>query len=253
MSLRAGLSRLKSRRKKFADNAIELCATVHAILLDDKRFVCDLRLYRTIADIVCYVLRKTKVIGRLLMKNIEQELKLALTEREYEILLRQTDKLPVLQTNYYFAFDGQPNGTMIRLRCREGSYTICCKRRLTHGDGVMVCDEYECDVESSLAQKLLRNGISYRFLRELFRLDTGENAIYVGKTDTWRVAFDLDKWHVELDKNCYLGITDYELECENDHVEELAELKSYLNYAFGIVIRNSAPKNQRFNEALAKM
>ncbi len=187
------------------------------------------------------------------MKNLEQELKLSLTEREYNVLLKQADVQPVLQTNYYFLFDGQTADMMLRIRRKKDVYTICFKQRLSQGDDVTVCDEYECELTDEVAVRFINEGIPYRTLNELFPVRTSENAKYAGKTDTYRAAFLLEKWHIELDKTCYLGVTDYELECENDHIEELADLKSYLHYNFGMVIRKSKPKNQRFFERLAQM
>lgn len=187
------------------------------------------------------------------MKNLEQELKLSLTEREYNMLLAQSDVQPVLQTNYYFVFDGQAADEMLRIRSKNDVFTICFKRRLTHGGDVTVCDEYECELTRDVAVRFINNGIPYRTLNELFPVQASASAKYAGKTDTYRAAFMLDRWGVELDKTCYLGVTDFELECENDHVEELSDLKSYLHYNFGVVIRNSKPKNQRFFERLAEM
>lgn len=53
------------------------------------------------------------------MRNIEQEIKLKLSEREYGILLGYSDVQPQLQTNYYFAWQNMPRNVMLRIRKKE--------------------------------------------------------------------------------------------------------------------------------------
>jgi len=57
---------------------------------------------------------------------------------------------------------------------------------------------------------------------------------------------------LELDKNEYLGTTDYELECEDNDIESLNRLKNYLYYTFGISFKPSLPKSERFFEKYDK-
>ena len=67
--------------------------------------------------------RQTFMFFRLTMKNIEQELKMRLDEREYDILLQKSDERPVLQTNYYFASDEIASDVMVRIR-QKGAFVF---------------------------------------------------------------------------------------------------------------------------------
>lgn len=186
------------------------------------------------------------------MRNIEQELKLALTEREYKLVLAKADGAePLSLVNYYFACDDLPRDIMVRIRHFADRYVLCFKQRLSHGDGVMVCDEHEIAVDDVFAQKAISDGIGYVSLNRMFDVDVFKSNLHcVGSAETLRTPFMLSEWHIELDKFSYLGRTDYELECELDDVDKLNKLKNYLNHTFGIVMRNSLPKNQRFFQAL---
>lgn len=184
------------------------------------------------------------------MNNIEQELKLKLDEREYNLLCSQTDVPALLHTNVYFGYPDMPKNLLVRIRQKGSLFILCYKWRRSDSDGIMVCDEKEIPISYEYAMNLQKNGIPYAELNKLFSADVKENMYYLGSLRTYRTKFQLEEWTLELDKNEYLGITDYELECENDDFNSLLRLKSYLNYAFGITAVNSAPKIQRFLIAL---
>lgn len=186
------------------------------------------------------------------MKNVEQELKLRLTEREYRLLAERSDVKPQLQTNYYFYYDGMPRDEMVRLRQKGDAFLLCYKRRLSCREAVCVSDERECEITSERARYILQRGISVDEMRKLFGVTTVVPLLLAGKLETYRTKFVLSGWVLELDKNVYLDVTDYELECENDDVSELDKLKSYLFREFGIVAQPSNPKSERFYQALNK-
>ena len=183
------------------------------------------------------------------MKNIEQELKMALDEREYNILLAVGQVKPQLQTNYYFRYRGMPKDVMIRLRKKGDEYILCYKRQLSDRSGVAVSDERECEISADFANSLRNRGVTQLEAQQLLGVDVAQDLPLVGSMDTYRAKFKIDNWLVELDKNVYSGRVDYELECENLYVEQLEKLKNYLFYAYGIVFRPSKPKVQRFLEA----
>ena len=186
------------------------------------------------------------------MKNIEQELKMALNEREYSILLGVAGVSPQLQTNYYFTHKGMPSETMVRLRVKGDQYLLCYKFRMSDRNGVSVADERECEVSADLAKSLRDRGITQSQAKEYFGVEFTSDLKLVGSMDTYRAKFQLQDWMIELDKNEYAGVVDYELECENLYVEQLEKLKNYLFYAYGIIFRQSAPKVQRFLKAINK-
>lgn len=180
------------------------------------------------------------------MRNLEQELKLQLTEREYNILQSQSHTQPVEQINYYFA-PAHPNlAVMLRLRKKGDTFIACYKQRITHHNGVMVSDEKECEIDSSYAQTLIDRGITAKEVQQFFQVEQEYDFVCIGQLLTYRTKFTLDEWTLELDKNTYFGITDYELECECTQIQSLEKLKSYLTYTYGIVIRPSVTKFERF-------
>ena len=186
------------------------------------------------------------------MRNLEQELKLQLTEREYNILQNVANVEPVEQINHYFT-PLQPNlSVMLRLRQKGDTFIACYKHRITHNDGVMVSDEKECEIDSCYAQTLIARGITAEEVQRFFQVDTTDDFVCIGQLTTYRTKFTLGEWTLELDKNVYFDVTDYELECESNQIQSLAKLKSYLTYTYGIVVRPSVTKLERFILAKGK-
>lgn len=179
------------------------------------------------------------------MKNIEQELKLMLDEREYRIIYEYAKTAPQLQTNFYFGYPSMDKETMVRIRQKGNVFVLCYKRRMAEIDNVMVCDEREIELAPDVAQKMLKNGISSSQLKQLFNVDL-EDVHCLGSMETYRSKFQLNEWTLELDRNVYFDKVDYELECENNDVVALNKLKDYLYYKFGVVAKPSTPKSLRF-------
>lgn len=185
------------------------------------------------------------------MKNIEQELKMSLTEREYAMLCEFAQKEPTLQTNWYFGNRDMPQDMMVRVR-QKGEFLLCYKRRLADRDGITVCDEREYPLSYEHAGYILQRGVTADEMRKLLNVHVDGTLLPLGKLETYRTKFALNEWNLELDKNLYLGQTDFELECEHNDVSELNKLKNYLYYKFGVPFRPSKPKSERFWEALNK-
>ncbi|MCM1290088.1 MAG: CYTH domain-containing protein [Corallococcus sp.] len=186
------------------------------------------------------------------MRNLEQELKLSLDEREYGILSALSNNKPQLQVNYYFVSQHLGDDCMVRLRQKGNCYILCYKKRLQNSDGVTVCDERECEVDAAFARTLIDRGVYPREINGMLKTDLYEVLTCVGQLHTYRTVFSLQEWTLELDKNEYLGRTDYELECECNHIQQLYKLKNYLSYNYGVVMRYSLPKSQRFFEEKAR-
>lgn len=180
------------------------------------------------------------------MRNLEQELKLSLDRRQYDMLRQNADTLPTLQTNHYFWAEIMGEGEMVRLREKQGVFVLCYKNRISDTDGITVCDEREMEIAPDFAKKMLQTGISFDTLKSTVGVNYETNLVYVGKLDTYRTAFMLEDWYIELDQNLYFDQIDFELECESRNVEQLEKLKSYLFYTYGIVPKQSLPKSQRF-------
>lgn len=187
------------------------------------------------------------------MNNLEQELKIALTKKQYNKLLKASGKMPLAQINMYFCCDGMPRDEMVRLRLKLGAYTFCYKKLLNSANGVNVCDEREQIVDNAVAHDMIYDGITPADFTRLTGVQTDKTYRFIGPLTTWRTTFEYEhKWTLELDKNEYLGATDYELECECDNLEQLETLKRVLDQKFGVAFVPSTSKSARFYERYIK-
>ncbi|MBR4031261.1 MAG: CYTH domain-containing protein [Clostridia bacterium] len=131
----------------------------------------------------------------------EFEKKLILSEDEYNHLMKHLgqDKMTVTQINYYFDtddFDMNRENTTCRIRLKNGKYMATMK---LHSEG---------NDNSTEIDLLIRNGIyDNTFIDMGLKLQ--------GELITKRcLILQDDICEVVLDKNDYLGHTDYELEVE---------------------------------------
>lgn len=182
------------------------------------------------------------------MKNLEQELKLRLDERSYGLLSQLTEQPSVLQINHYF--QPLPQDVMVRIRERQGVYTLCFKRRLSDSEGIAVCEEKECELQRDYAETLLSRGITPQEINSMLGTDFTIPLTPAGEMKTYRTKCQAGQWTLELDKNVYLGKTDYELECESGDASALLQLKNWLSFNYMVQPVPSSPKSQRFFEAL---
>lgn len=171
---------------------------------------------------------------------------MSLIKSEYETLLSVGDVKPQLQVNYYFYCDGMPADVMLRVRLKKGEYLLCYKKLLSNEQGVNICDERERKLDETCAKTLLSEGITPQDLKSLVDVDLPHTCKYVGYLNTNRSKFMFNGLLIELDKNEYLGTTDYELECECDSMQRLQQLKDYLYDRYGVHFRQSSPKSARF-------
>lgn len=175
---------------------------------------------------------------------------MSLNEAEYEALLSAGNVPAVKQTNYYFVASGMPQDVMVRIRHKNGGYMFCYKKLLKSYGGINVCDEREARLDESAAYALLDFGVTPSDLKALVDVDLPYTLKCAGSLDTYRAAFTLDCRAIELDKNEYLGVTDYELECECASDELLNKLKDYLLNNFSIAYKPSPSKSARFFKRL---
>ena len=184
------------------------------------------------------------------MRNLEQELKMRLDERSYNLLLSTTQQKPQLQTNFYFCGKQFNKDVMVRVRQKGETYVLCAKKRYNSHNGVFLCDEREVEITKDYAISLCARGISPQEFATLLNLDFAEHFHFVGQLQTYRTKFDFLEWTLEVDKNFFLDTIDYELECECNDVQKLEKLKAQLAYQFGIPFVASVAKSQRFHDRL---
>ena len=120
------------------------------------------------------------------MKNLEQELKLRLDERSYGLLSQLTEQPSVLQINHYF--QPLPQDVM-RIRERQGVYTLCFKRRLSDSEGIAVCEEKECELQRDYAETLLSRGITPQEINSMLGTDFTIPLTPAGEMKTYRTSF----------------------------------------------------------------
>jgi uncharacterized protein YjbK len=185
------------------------------------------------------------------MNSYEQELKIALTEREYNILLSLTEARGIVHVNYYFVSEKSQDNAILRVREKLGAYELCYKSHITNSDGVWVSREISQELTAELAEGIIARGITERQIKDILGIDLLFDYTPVGTLTTLRTTFAIDEFTIDLDKNTYLGNTDYELECETNDVTTLVKLKGILLYRYGITPTPSEPKSKRFFDALS--
>ena len=149
---------------------------------------------------------------------IEREIKIMLSEEEYATLARVMCRHRTVntQTNYYFDTDDlsmNKKGITCRIRYKNGFYKATVKKH--NADGA------ECSIENDICEKTefdptVFNTLGLRFQGELV-------------TERLKICDDVF-CNAVLDRNTYLGKTDFELEIE---YSEACKKKAY-SYLDGI-------------------
>lgn len=185
---------------------------------------------------------------------LEFEKKWLLTQAEYEVLKSQFagNSSTAIQTNYYFDTDDcsmNRKGITCRIRGKNGRYRVTIKNHQMNRD--------DCSHEATIAETT-QFDVSVFYALGL-RLQ--------GKLITERTLLYEDAFcKVELDKNQFLGCTDYELEIEyaEGHVECVLAVLEQIAYALRSVNEeitakrmyvhtNAQSKSQRFFERKTKL
>ena len=181
---------------------------------------------------------------------LEYEKKVMLSKEEYFALMSnlRDDASSYVQTNYYFDTEDlkmNDKGITCRVRCKDGKYTATIKNHLIQN---------YCSSEDSFEVDDIFEGETFKKM----------NLQYQGCLVTTRTVVQKDDFcEVVLDRNDYLGHTDYELEIEHTYafgkyVFRLLEGAAESLVASGLIknhdelikrVENSKSKSQRFLEA----
>lgn len=178
---------------------------------------------------------------------LEQEYKRMLTKEQYDLIkanYRFDDE--IIQTNFYYDtpdFRMIKNGFTVRVReINEEKLFLQIKKKLASKiDGVRVRSEFEKEIDN------LPKEIDFLTVENLIRQTLKINFTKleeIGFLITERSVLKTSNCEIALDKNTYLGKTDYELEIEfeDNHFEALQFLKK-----LGMDCGNTAMgKNKRF-------
>lgn len=156
---------------------------------------------------------------------LEYEKKILLSQAEYSLLLNEMCKYSAsgIQTNYYFDTDDfsmNEKDITCRIRCKNGKFKTTVK---SHGG-----KETDCSVENTAN---IKNGFDADTFKEMgLRL---QGSLFTERT----VAYKDEYCEAVLDRNTYLGNTDYELEIEYSQVySEYAD--NLLHKIAGILLSN---------------
>jgi uncharacterized protein YjbK len=196
----------------------------------------------------------------------ENEIKVMLNEQDYIKILNLSQQScggKVIQTNYYFdTKEHSLSRNKVTLRVREiGSkynLTIKIKDKEKTNDKLTVSDEHDFLIDQDTFYGLVKN--KYDLLTEKSEVleilnrwvDKNEKIIYIGKLVTDRIKFRpiQELPQAELDKNAYLGHTDYELEWETKNPNEIRIIEEWLT-GLGIPFdNNNKSKYGRFIEKI---
>ena len=183
---------------------------------------------------------------------LEYEKKVMVSAEEYTAISAAFCRgiVPKTQTNYYFDNDDlsmNQKGITYRIRAKDGKYTATIKSHSArHPD---------CSVEVDLVEKT-------KFDPQIF----GEFGVhYQGELVTERLILYKDSaCEMVLDRNVYLGYTDFELEveygkeneeCARQRIENIADFLAATEHvpdveAFLARIGQGSSKSQRFFERL---
>ena len=187
------------------------------------------------------------------MKILEQELKLQLNKNQYLALIKRAKNVTCkMQYNHYFYYDGMSMDKMLRIRHVDDNFELTYKFRKSKANGIMVAHEYTAPVDKQFLTNSINDGISQQSVLDVLNVQMSQPLRYLGCLATMRTKFTLRGCTIELDLNEYLGEVDYELECEDQDVTKLANLRNLLQQALG-QLPDALPKIQRFVNKLASM
>lgn len=151
--------------------------------------------------------------------NIEIEAKVLLSKKDYEKLLRsiQFNDQVKIQKNYFLDSEERTlkkYGMIVRLRQREGRNKLTMKAPLSEGlldKSQMLTD---AETEALLKNNVFPRGDIQDFL-DILHIDSASFRVLAELT-TERKEGTYEGFDINISKNSYSGVVDYELECDSD-------------------------------------
>lgn len=189
--------------------------------------------------------------------NIEIEAKVLLSKRDYLKLLENMSfgEQVKIQNNYYLDSEDRvlkKYGMTVRLRQREGKNKLTLKAPLA--EGLLTKNQELSDNEANalINNNLFPRGDIADFL-DILHIDVNKLAILATLT-TERKEGTFEGFEINISKNTYSNIVDYELECDSDSVSNsqtaLRDICQKYNIEYKI---NTLSKEARaVNAALSK-
>ncbi|MDY6064287.1 MAG: CYTH domain-containing protein [Candidatus Enterosoma sp.] len=151
--------------------------------------------------------------------NIEIEAKVLLSKKDYERLLANIPFNPQVKVQENYFLDSEDRelkkyGMLVRLRRREGRNKLTMKAPLSEGlldKSQMLTDE---ETTALLENNIFPRGDILDFL-EILHIDSARFQVLAELT-TERYEGIYEGFEINISKNIYSGIVDYELECDSD-------------------------------------
>lgn len=153
---------------------------------------------------------------------IEKEIKILLSQAEYDMLCEtfKEDRVIVQRNNYYSCEKSKELTASIRIREIGNDCFLQVKTPIKTEGSLSVKHEFELKVSA------VTDTIDAEILTKLTNIDFG-NAKLIGALETRRrLTLPDSETEICLDKNMYLGKTDYELEIEytGEYPQKLVDL-----------------------------
>ena len=170
---------------------------------------------------------------------LEYEMKVLLNRDEYEVIAKRcNDNCVENQINYYFDTDDlymNKNGVTCRIRAKNGKYKMTIKNHCVQEENCSVEEDvYEGDVLDSR----IFDALGLKFMGELV---------------TSRMILHKDKvCEMVIDKNYYLGHTDYEIEIEYSKEAEQKALGYLKSIAVCLTESKIVPSVEMFLDRIGK-
>lgn len=170
----------------------------------------------------------------------ENELKILIPEEIYCVLYRQAliqDGKTVLQTNHYFdtpCFYLAREKIALRIREKNKQFEVTLKIGRKKDNQSLTSEEYNQPLTPDQALSVLEGRCSIQSIIPQIKALTGipenRSLILMGCMNTLRTVFTpvYGLNPLELDRNSYLGIQDFELEWEYDYAEQYPILIEWL-------------------------
>ncbi|MFA6830150.1 MAG: CYTH domain-containing protein [Bacilli bacterium] len=186
---------------------------------------------------------------------IEIESKVLLSRKDYEKVKKTLDFLPTvkLQSNYYLDSDDRilkQFGIIVRLRTREGNAKLTLKAPLSEGllekNQTMNLQEATSLVKTNIIPK----GEIRDFL-EILHINP-DNLKILAELTTERRECEYNSSKVNISKNTYGDVIDYEIECDSDsRIKSDGTLKEICdNLKIKFELNNISKEERAINEAL---
>ena len=177
---------------------------------------------------------------------IEKEYKVLINAKEYNRVLNLFDfEEEYVQINLYYVGRDEREQATVRVRCKFNKIYLQVKIDVSKEKGIHIKREYEKEIF------IIPYMISKDDLNSLCNVDYFEDRFLADTLITVRKNYIYKGNIVSLDRNVYLGITDYELEIEyqdeldNEIIEKLKRENIYNE-------KNSKGKFERFMEKYEK-